>query len=307
MDEISFSLGALATRILRHPANRDRRALSLLSGFVWQFWKRSVRRPAFVSYHGHRLFAHPASHQASAAIYFSGLPDFWEMSFVRDYLRPGDLFVDVGSNIGLYSLLASALVGPNGAVHAFEPGDFPRECLERSIERSGIANIIVHAEAAGESAHAAVLQGTDATASVAGISEDGRGVPVVRLDEMLPDACYAMAKFDIEGYEPFALRGMRGMLERGNPAVLLVEVAGYSKRYGMTSDALLGEIRERGYSTFSYEPAERKVVATERPWEQHLQNVLCIFDSKRSEVERRISRLPSASVRSRAEATEPVE
>lgn len=300
-------MGALLIRIWRHPANHGRRALSLLSGVVWQFWKRGVGKPVFVSYHGNRLLAHPASHQASAAIYFWGLPDFWEISFVRDYLRPGDLFIDVGSNIGLYSLRASSLVGPNGAVHAFEPGAFSKECLERSIERSGIENIVVHAETAGESAHAAVLQGNDATASVAGVGEDGRGVPVVRLDEVLTDVRYAMAKFDIEGYEPFALRGMRGMLERGNPEVLLVEVAGYSKRYGITSDALLGEIRGWGYSTFTYEPAERKIVAVERPWEQHLQNVLCVFDSTRSKVERRVSHLPSRSTSSRADAPEAIE
>ena len=68
-----------------------------------------------------KIRCYPNSSSASKIIYFSAFPDFYEMGFMKDYLRPGDNFIDGGANIGLYTILAASLVGNNGKVVAFEP------------------------------------------------------------------------------------------------------------------------------------------------------------------------------------------
>ena len=67
------------------------------------------------------LRCYPDSPSASAMIYCHDSPDFHEMNFIRRYLRAGDTFLDIGANIGVYSLLAASRVGPSGRVVAFEP------------------------------------------------------------------------------------------------------------------------------------------------------------------------------------------
>jgi FkbM family methyltransferase len=271
--------------IWRHPANRNRRFRALANGACWQIWKRFVPRPFTIRYHGYLLPCYPDSRQASAAIYFNNWPDFWEMRFIQDYLRPGDRFVDVGANIGLYSLLAARRVGESGCVVAFEPGEIPARRLEETCARNGIATVGLHRSAVGEAS--GILDflegGEDCTRrpAVGGERSASRQVPVVRLDDLLDDNPYAMAKLDIEGYEPIALRGMHRHLRVGNPAVLLVEAAGYSKQYGASTDELMGDLGKLGYNPYYYDPATRRVISAPKHWESGLTNVLCIRDLRK--------------------------
>lgn len=58
--------------------------------------------------------------QLSRLIYCEGF-ELQERKFLNAFLRPGDIFVDIGANIGLFSLIAARCVGKNGHVYAFEP------------------------------------------------------------------------------------------------------------------------------------------------------------------------------------------
>ncbi len=71
------------------------------------------------------------------------------VGFMLRYLNPGDTMIDVGANIGLYSVLAGAILGPRGRVEAFEPSPTLRPCLEANIKRNGLTNIRVHPKLAG--------------------------------------------------------------------------------------------------------------------------------------------------------------
>ena len=101
------SVVATPVRIFRHPANRDRRGRALALYFAWQLWQRAVRRPWTIRLGStRRLRLHPHSVVAAFVLYYR-VHDYEELSFVRAYLRPGDTFVDVGANVGVYSLWAS--------------------------------------------------------------------------------------------------------------------------------------------------------------------------------------------------------
>jgi hypothetical protein len=75
------------------------------------------------------LRCYPHSTSASGVIY-CGLPEWAEMRFLLDYLRPGEGFVDVGANIGTYSLLAASV--PDVVAWAFEPSRDPSDAPERT-------------------------------------------------------------------------------------------------------------------------------------------------------------------------------
>jgi FkbM family methyltransferase len=64
------------------------------------------------------------------------------IAWLRDTLRPGDVFYDIGANIGCYSLVAAQLVGPTGHVYAFEPHVFNAASLLRNIQANGLQDVV---------------------------------------------------------------------------------------------------------------------------------------------------------------------
>ena len=76
-------------------------------------------------------------------IYLRGDMETPIQKIVAERLSPGMVFYDLGANVGLFTLLASRLVGPRGRVFSFEPDDFVASRLRRNVERNGFDNITV--------------------------------------------------------------------------------------------------------------------------------------------------------------------
>ena len=278
-----------------HPANVNQRWAGIGRYARWQFYKRVVRKNLAFPYHGFVLPGYSDSHSMSAAYYFSGFPDWWEMRFIADYLRPGDRFLDVGANVGLYSLLAAALVGSTGHVDAFEPATVPSLRLQEAIDLNQLnSTVSIHGYAVTD--HAGTVDfgfSVDDCQSHVRRLEEQEGssvsIPAVRLDDYSSATVYAMAKFDIEGHEPLALAGASAMLAAGNPAVMQIEVAGYSKLFGVSTAELIQRLSDTDYDCFSYNPLSRKLMDAPRPWEMRLDNVLAIHRGARAVVEERLA------------------
>lgn len=283
----------LIKNIWRHPANKQSRLSAVMRAILFQTRMRMTGRPYDFSYHGFKLRCHANSHSASRGLYFSGMPDYWEMCFIRDYLRPGDCFVDVGANVGLYSLLARSIVGEAGQVHAFEPAPETANRLQEIIELNKLDNMTLHRLALSERSESVTfnLTSEDCTAHISpNFKSDFYAVNVdaVRLDEYMPDENITMMKLDVEGHEPFAIRGATNLLTAGNPAVMQVEMAGYSKEFGVTTTQAISELEEIGYQTMYYEPDSRTLIPTKKPYEIPIDNVLAVFLDKKNEVIDRI-------------------
>ena len=149
-----------------------------------------------------------------------------EIAFVLRHLRPGDAFVDVGANIGVYALQAARAVGPDGHVYCIEPRPDTYGMLVRSIEDNGFAgrctafNVALGAqERQGDlnAGHDVLNPGSTF------ISErDGGPVRVCPLDS-LPigdDRPVRVLKMDIEGFEPAMMDGATAFFAKHRPVVL---------------------------------------------------------------------------------------
>ena len=281
--------------ILNHPANQGRQVYAALRYLAWQVSKRCFVAHWDIPYHGLKLRCHGDSHSASAAIYFNGLADYREMVFIRRYLRPGDAFLDVGANVGVYTLLAASLVGKSGVVHAFEPGILASARLDENIALNQLANVTVHrfglSDRQGSAAFSA--EGDDCVASLipgGAIATAGNVLQVqcVRLDDYLPSLKWAMAKIDIEGAEPLAIRGVITHLAAGNPPVLQIEMDGYSRRFGVETHDFIAELASLGYDVGIFDDATNQIEFTTTPWERGVLNVLAVNRSRRAEVQARL-------------------
>jgi FkbM family methyltransferase len=285
---------SLAGSVWRHPANRNRRARGVAGLLAWQFVKHVLKRPVVISFHNRRLRCYPDSTSTSAALYFSGYADYWEMKFLQAYLRPGDNFLDIGANTGVYSILASAYIGREGHIDAFEPIERTAARIEEQAALNDLRHLHVHRLAVcdedGELDFG--FSTSDATMHVrrGGEQADGSArVKSVRLDSFEPYRAYAAGKMDIEGAEPMALSGARARLQQANPPVWLLELAGYSTCYGISSDEVVGQLADAGYDCAVFDPDTSLLQYTTAPWELGVQNVLAIARSHRARVEQRLA------------------
>jgi FkbM family methyltransferase len=158
-------------------------------------------------------------------------------------VRPGMTVVDVGANVGYFTLLFASLVGPHGKVYAFEPIPRVRQALRRNVEMNRAQQVVIRPEALGNDSGESVMW--EGPSDHVGISSR-RPIPknrvarewtvsTARLDELLSsEGRVDLIKIDVEGFEFDVLKGSREILRKQHPS-LIVEV----------TDQFLGE---RGYS-----------------------------------------------------------
>lgn len=151
-----------------------------------------------------------------------------------EMVKPGDVVLDVGANVGYYTLLSSALVGPAGRVYAVEPSARIRARLERNLGVNDTQNVTVLPFGAwhsnGEAKfHVAASRNTGAS-TLRALKPDETAcveqVPLRRLDGAIATGDIpriSLVKIDVEGAEFGALRGMTSLLERNDRLAIIVE------------------------------------------------------------------------------------
>jgi FkbM family methyltransferase len=162
------------------------------------------------------------SEMTNRAMFLYGTFEISETRLVQSFLRPGMTFIDVGANIGYYTVMGARLVGETGAVHCFEPSDAMRVKLQDNLRRNRFGDVVVHAEAlARETGEVEFYaSGWDANQGISSILPGGgrgamRIVPSVSLDDFvgrLGNRRIDLIKMDIEGAELLAIEGGRQTL-----------------------------------------------------------------------------------------------
>jgi len=162
-------------------------------------------------------------------------------------LQKGDTFLDVGANVGYYSMLALQLVGPHGAVHAFEVDERPLCCLRSTIADSCITNLHLHETAVGDKIGTAYFV-REAEAGNSHVVDNGRTsdleVPMTTLDEWYRESgkpAVRAIKLDVEGGEAAVLAGARQLLTEQRPLVICEAWDGHSVTESRSA-ALLREL-----------------------------------------------------------------
>ncbi len=213
-----------------------------------------ARTPTLVDLSDRVQFVDPEDNFVGKAIAETGSYEPHLSQAILDVLRPGDTFVDVGANVGWFSLLAAARVGASGRVLAIEADAANVELLCRSAHQNAFTNLLALPVAASDRARLLVLhrlggsngavfapEGETAPGDryVSGVPLDGLSGLLDRLDVL---------KVDVEGAELMALRGAEGLIRRHRPHVFFEYSPGMLGRLpGSSVDELDQWIREIGY------------------------------------------------------------
>ena len=175
------------------------------------------------------------------------LDGFWEMWVTEAMLRAvrrGSTVIDVGANLGFFTLLLADLAGQEGRVLAFEPNDGLADRLASSIAINGFGgHTTLHRCALGAVEGLVALDVETHAPGGARVREDGGGtIPIRRLDSFARALDAEFIKIDVEGHEQQVWRGMTGILARGNPLTVFMEftVSRYPDPAGFLSE-IIGE------------------------------------------------------------------
>jgi FkbM family methyltransferase len=152
-----------------------------------------------------------------------------EYDLLDGWLSEGDWAIDVGANVGHYTLRTARLVGQSGRVIAFEPVPSTFALLAANVERSGVRNVTLLNTAASDSTR---LSGLSIPRSDTGernyyqahLTPSGGQLNVlcVAIDMLVIPGPVRLVKIDAEGHELPVLMGMTALLARDHP-VLIVE------------------------------------------------------------------------------------
>lgn len=158
-----------------------------------------------VRIHGSLVMANASIRDGRRLMFTARYHDRDERAFVRSVLRPGDYAVDVGANIGLYTLLFSKLVGPRGHVTAIEAEPANAQSLSRNIDLNGYSNVTVHQKGASDKHETLALHLSQTNLGMHSfVANEGHGdvsIECEPLGHLLTDHKPKLLKIDVEGFE----------------------------------------------------------------------------------------------------------
>jgi FkbM family methyltransferase len=185
-----------------------------------------------------------------------------EVAFLQRWLRPGMTVIDIGANLGVYSLPLARCTGPHGHVYAYEPASEPRTKLERSRDVNRADNLHIFSAAVSDSPREGrlVLGASSELNSLegSGPSETIRITCLDAEDGIRGWTSVDFVKIDAEGEEERILAGGKSFFERHSPLVMFEIKAGTT-----INEALRSAFPRAGYNVYRLLPGAAVLVPDE--------------------------------------------
>lgn len=213
-------------------------------------------------------------------------------NLIGSVLRPGDAFIDVGAHVGYFTMLASALVGPQGSVFAFEPDNTNYAHLLDHIDvnhaenvrpfhmavgaRAGVTEFFVNAD--NDGGHALWEVGRHPFNEKSRQNSVSRKVFVTTLDEMFGDGIPNLKamKIDAEGAEFAIMIGARGLISGQHVPFIIMEINRFGlESMGTSEQQLRSAMAALGYETWLLQPGQTQA---QRLMEDQQVQTDCVFN-----------------------------
>ncbi|RYD78810.1 MAG: FkbM family methyltransferase [Verrucomicrobiaceae bacterium] len=269
--------------------------------FRWSKWQLQRREQWWAKHEGeNRSIMHPIQDGVAMNLYLDSELckliyykhfEAHEREFMNAFLRPGDTFVDVGANIGLFSLIAARVVGPSGRVFSFEPTPLSYSRLQENIQANGFNNVrtfqLALSDEEGSLEFSKSVDGFDAWNSPAapamGSKIEKEQVQATTWDKFSVDqdlnGKITMMKIDVEGWESRVLAGARESLKCPDAPLLQVEFTEEAAILaGSTCAELYRSLESLGYGMCVFNADKRCLVPDPIRESYPYQNLFAVKD-----------------------------
>jgi FkbM family methyltransferase len=250
--------------ILAHPLNNSARWAALKRYVRWQISSRLALGPTVVPFVNDTRLVVTAGMTGATGNIYAGLQEYSDCALLLHLLRPSDLFIDVGANIGVYTVLASGVVGARTV--SIEPIPPTYAELLVNIRLNDIADR-VRSYNIGLGSTNDTLRFTPDLGTCNHVVTDSDlagptiGVPVRPLDDVVGDEVPTLIKVDVEGWESEVLAGAQATLRHQSLLGLIVEMNSNEKHLTLNEQTVHDCLTRHSFYPYTYAPSARRLVA----------------------------------------------
>ena len=216
--------------------------------------------------HGHKMFL---DRRDSLDLSVNQVYEPFETELVQRLIKPGDTVLDIGANIGYYTLLFARLVGSSGKVFAFEPDPENFALLKRNVEINGYQNVtLVNAAVSRQSGELKLYLSSenkgDHRIYASGEDRPSIEITAVALDDyfMSNPVKVNFIKMDVQGAEGQVMQGMECLLERGSAGQIIFEFWPLGmRRAGDEAKDVVKQLIRHGFTIHLIDERQERVMA----------------------------------------------
>lgn len=250
--------------IVKHPLCSNRKFACLFKFALWQIRTIFIKNELIVEWVNDTKMSLTKGNSGLTGNYYCGFMEYEDMMFLIHFLREDDLFIDVGANVGAYTLLASGVVGAKS--HSYEPIIATVRQLTHQIEINKLQNMVTifNKGVGSEVGKILFTNNINTTNHVAPSDtyENVTEVAVTTLDKQYNLESSTVIKIDVEGYEAFVIDGGEDFFSSINLRAIIIELNGLGENFGRIDSDIDAKLRQYGFQSIQYNPHNRKVEET---------------------------------------------
>lgn len=220
-------------------------------------------KPDFVEIEGNKIFL---DEKDSLFLSVRGFHEKTATDLVKNEIKEGDTVLDIGANIGYYTLLFAKLVGPTGKVFAFEPEPKNFKLLKKNVEENNYKNTQFFQNAVSDKDEKLKFYISDESSAANQLFQPKKFNEIIEVDSIKLDNFFSkdtkidFVKIDIQGAEGTAIKGMISLL-KNNPEIKIMQEwwPEAIKKYGMESDEHLKILESLGYKFYEIDGQNDKI------------------------------------------------
>jgi FkbM family methyltransferase len=260
-----MSLISIIRFIINHPLNRNDKFKAFCRFLKWQISTRINQFPIIYPFTDKSKLIIKKGMAGATGNLYCGLHEFNEMFFLLHFLRKKDLFIDIGANIGSYTVLSASHVESDTISIEPVPSTFSNLINNISInqiqEKVKALNIALGSQK-GSIAFTSTYDTANHVATDA--DKDTIIVNIETLDEILVgQKIPALLKIDVEGYETEVIKGAQKTINENGLKAIIIELNGSGDRYGYSEIKIHDVLTFAGFKPYLYDPFERLLIVSE--------------------------------------------
>ena len=250
--------------IISHPIGKRNKWRCIKKFFSWQISQKIFNYPVIHPFVDNTRMIVAKGMKGATGNMYVGLHECEDMAFLLHFLREGDRFIDVGANIGSYTILAAGVVGASAI--CIEPIPSTFKILTENIFLNGIDKKVIALNTGAGAAEGKLFftSENDTVNQVVLHPKAGDAVvevTITSLDKIILQYFVPVCiKIDVEGFETEVLNGAGHLLQ--NPALqeIIIELIGGGASFGFDEKTIHTKLIDHGFSPFSYDPFSRKIL-----------------------------------------------
>ncbi|MCZ6594329.1 MAG: FkbM family methyltransferase [Bacteroidetes bacterium] len=240
-----------------HPLTAQNPWRSFLRYLLFNISLKFKKEIVYNSLGGIKILVRKGDSSVIGNIYF-GLQEFTESAFLLHFIRKEDEFLDVGANLGHYSLLASGVCGAKSI--CIEPVPKTYDQLLQQLKINELDELVTPFNLGISDEEGELYFSTDMGPMNRVVNEEYKNaerVNVKTIDSIVKDKDIRLIKIDVEGYENHVLKGCEKIMSTENLKAVIIELNFLNEIYGGNAEEISRYFATKGFSPYEYEPFTR--------------------------------------------------